>query len=79
MTIKPSDVEAMVEGLSYQDRIRILCNVIWDAFGDVDEAGEPIINRERKPDKVDLENLVEGLRAEFWQEDPDEDKDDGEA
>lgn len=60
------EVEALVEGLSYQDKVRILANVLWEVFGDVDEAGGRFLFEGRSPDRLDVASMVAGLRAEFW-------------
>jgi hypothetical protein len=66
--VLPTELKGPVERLSDQDKERILANVLWDVFGDVDEDGKPCLVPGRKPDRVDIGSLVAGLRQEFFPE-----------
>lgn len=83
MLLRPKEVEELIEGLPYPDKVRILKNVIWEVFGNNDEAdvryGEPIVDTERPApilngagwdaeSHVRVSNFVEGLRQELWPE-----------
>lgn len=61
----------LVAGLTYQDRTRVLVNVLWDVFGDVDDNGALVLDFSRSPDHVDVESLVASLRQEFGYAMPD--------
>ncbi len=60
------EMDVLLASLSYQDRDRILRNLVWDVFGDIDEAGNFIFDRDRTPDQVDTLSIVTSLRQEFW-------------
>jgi hypothetical protein len=60
------EVQRLLGALSYQDLHRVLGNLLWDVFGDVDEEGKEVLLPGRSPDKVDVLSLVTSLRQEFW-------------
>jgi hypothetical protein len=72
MQAKPAPAEetidALLGGLSFQDQQRILRNLLWDVFGDIDDEGHEIIDPNRKPDRVDVESLLTSLQMELWGE-----------
>lgn len=61
-----STIHALIGSISYQDKCRILQNLIWDLFGEIDENGEGILVPTRVPDSVELASVVTSLRQEFW-------------
>jgi hypothetical protein len=60
-------IETLLSCLSYQDQQRILRNLIWDLFGDIDDDGHEIVDPNRQYDKHDrIETLADSLRPDFW-------------
>jgi len=59
------ELQAKVEDLSHQDRTRILVEVLWGVFGDMDRTDGCFVDFTRLPDADDLDLLVEFLRDEF--------------
>jgi hypothetical protein len=62
----PADeLDDFVEGISYQDKCRILKNLIWDVFGYLEDDDRGFIDFHRTPDRVDLAGAALGLKHEF--------------
>jgi hypothetical protein len=66
--VRPDRIGPLVNALSYQDTQRILQNLLWDVFGDVNDEGLTVLVPHRQPDKVDVASLLESLRQEFFPE-----------
>jgi hypothetical protein len=62
------EVISLLAARSREDLERILFDVIWDLFGDVDENCKDELASARRPDRIDHENLIRNLRYEFWPE-----------
>jgi hypothetical protein len=60
------DAERLVENLSYQDKERILANIVWEVFGEFQPDGTPILNPFKPLDKEDIRGIVHGLRRELF-------------
>lgn len=59
-------VRPIVEALTEHDRTRLLCNLIWNLFGDLDDAGKPVLIPDRKADVPEIRMAIEGLRQDLW-------------
>lgn len=61
-------IDGIVSRLSFQDKDRILSNLVWDLFGDTDDSNHETVSPDRDPDQVDFNVVVESLRLEFFPE-----------
>ena len=62
------DVISLLAARSREDLERIIFDVLWDLFGDVDENCKDELVSARRPDRIDHEILIRELRYEFWPE-----------
>jgi hypothetical protein len=70
------EAEKIIGGLSYQDKERILTNLLSDLFCDIDSTGRAVFRYDLAPGELDpstCREIVEGLRREFVPE-PDADE-----
>jgi hypothetical protein len=62
------DMISLLKERSREDLERIVFDMMWDLFGDVDENCKDVLVSARDPDRIDHVNLLRELRAEFWPE-----------